>query len=148
MADEDPERPLLTEMAQKLRQARDSSLTDRPEPAPPSEPAPSPPPGRPAPARPPQAEGPDPLQVSLRIDSLERRLFELRAALEDAGVQPVPAGAAERAPAPGDSAAWIAFASAAMGEYDDAKDQADAADQLLAEYRRRRVRGGLLGGEA
>jgi hypothetical protein len=150
MADEapgEPERPLLTEMAEKLRQARGSSFTDRPEPAPSrsqDEPRPAPS----APPQPPAEPVAEPFQASLRIDSLERRLFELRAALEDAGVRPASASAADRAPVPADSAAWVTFAAAAMGEYADAKDQAAAADQLLAEYRARRVRGGLLGGEA
>lgn len=159
MADDESERPLLTEMAEKLRQARGSSFSDRPEPGPPGDGVPHrhdgipqrhepPTPARPAPARVAESDGPDPLQVSLRIDSLERRLFELRAALEDAGAAPVAPAVAGRAPAPADAAAWIAFAAAAMSEYDDVKDQADAADQLLAEYRARRVRGGLLGGEA
>jgi hypothetical protein len=94
------------------------------------------------------SEGPDPLQVSLRIDSLERKLFELRAALDDAVARPAARSGVDPAPAPGDAAAWIAFAAAAMSEYDDAKDQADAADQLLAEYRARRARGRMLGGEA
>jgi hypothetical protein len=44
----------------------------------------------------------------------------------------------------GDLAAWIAFAAAAMSEYDDVQDQARAADQLLAEFRARRAGGGLL----
>jgi hypothetical protein len=149
----EPDRPLLTEMAEKLRQARGSSFSDRPEPSSRPEPAAAgsrdePRPAPSAPPQPPADAGPEPFQASLRIDSLERRLFELRAALEDAGVRPVPASAGDRAPAPADSAAWVAFAAAAMAEYDDAKDQAVAADQLLAEYRARRVRGGLLGGEA
>jgi hypothetical protein len=149
VADDALDRPLLTEMAEKMRQARSTSFTDRPEPAPP---APAAPPARPEPqhqsgGRDP-SPGPDPLQVSLRIDSLERRLFELRAALEDATAQaagPVP----DVAPgvAPGDAAAWIAFAAAAMREYDDAATQAEAADQLLAEYRARRAGGGVLGDE-
>ena len=42
---------------------------------------------------------------------------------------------------------WIAFAAAAMSEYDDANAQAEAADQLLAEYRVRRARGGVLSDE-
>ena len=80
----------------------------------------------------------------MRIDSLERRLFELRAALEDAVAGS--AGAAD-ALAAEDTAAWIAFAAAAMSEYDDATAQAEAADQLLAEYRARRARGGVLSDE-
>jgi hypothetical protein len=83
--------------------------------------------------------------VSSRIDSLERRLFELRAALEDATTQA--ARPASAAGASGDAAAWIAFAAAAMSEYDDANAQAEAADQLLAEYRARRARGGVLADE-
>jgi hypothetical protein len=150
VADDEPERPLLTEMAEKLRQARGSSFTDRPAPAPSSDAQ------RAAPARsspPPRAEsreqepGPDPLQVSLRIDSLERRLFELRAALEDAVAKPGPRASADAVGAGGDSAAWIAFAAAAMTEYDNAVDQAEAADHLLAEFRARRARGGVLSGE-
>jgi hypothetical protein len=82
--------------------------------------------------------------VALRIDSLERRLFELRAALEDAVAPASAAGAAGFHPAPDDAAAWIAFAAAAMTAYEDATDRADAADQVLAEYRTRRARGGVL----
>ncbi len=146
MADDPTDRPLLSEMAEKMRQARGASFTDHPEGA---APAPPPPPPRPAPSQRPEGRdpspGPDPFQVSTRIDSLERRLFELRAALEDATVQAArpdsAAGASE------DAAAWIAFAAAAMSEYDDATAQAEAADQLLAEYRARRARGGLLNNE-
>jgi hypothetical protein len=151
VADDDAvDRPLLTEMAEKMRQARGSSFTDRPE----APPAPPPAPPRPAPQHEPggrdPSPGPDPLQVSLRIDSLERRLFELRTALEDATAQaagPAPAAAAAVGAA-GDAAAWIAFAAAAMSEYDDASAQAEAADQLLAEFRARRARGGVLSDEA
>ena len=139
MADDEPERPLLTEMAEKLRQARSTSFTDRPEPA-----AADPPPPRAAAARPVEPPAPDPLQVALRIDSLERRLFELRAALEDAVAPASAPGAAGFHPAPDDASAWIAFAAAAMTAYADATDRADAADQLLAEYRTRRARGGVL----
>ena len=113
MADDEPERPLLTEMAEKLRQARSTSFTDRPEPA-----AADPPSTRAPAARPVEPSAPDPLQVALRIDSLERRLFELRAALEDAVAPASAAGAAGFHPAPDDAAAWIAFAAAAMTAYD------------------------------
>lgn len=145
MADEETERPLLTEMAEKLRQARSSSFTDRPDAPPAAEP---PPPTRPPAARHGEPPAPDPLQVSLRIDSLERKLFELRAALEDAVAPASAAGEAGLQPAPADAAAWIAFAAAAMNAYEDATDQAGAADELLAEYRARRARGGVLGDEA
>jgi hypothetical protein len=144
VADDPVDRPLLSEMAEKMRQARGTSFTDRPEPAPPAPPAP-----RPAPQRRPEGRdpspGPDPFQVSSRIDSLERRLFELRTALEDVTAQA--AGPASAAGAHEDAAAWIAFAAAAMREYDDATAQAEAADQLLAEYRARRARGGVLSDE-
>jgi hypothetical protein len=144
VADDAADRPLLTEMAEKMRQARGTSFTDRPAPAPPPPPPPRSAPQHQPGSREPSA-GPDPLQVSLRIDSLERRLFELRAALEDATARA--ARPALAASASGDAAAWIAFAAAAMSEYDDATAQAEAADQLLAELRARRARGGVLGDE-
>jgi hypothetical protein len=142
VADDTADRPLLTEMAEKLRQARSSSFTDRPEPAPPSAPAPT---MRPAPQLQSESREPAPVrdqpEASTRIDSLERRLFELRTALDDAVARPAPASAAGTL---SDSAAWIAFAAAAMSHYDDATAQAEAADQLLAEYRARRAHGGVL----
>jgi hypothetical protein len=143
VADDDADRPLLTEMAEKLRQARSTSFTDRPEPAPP-EPAPRAAP-QPRPGGRESAPGGEQLPAPTRIDSLERRLFELRTALEDAvGKLALPAAGTH---APSDSVAWIAFAAAAMSEYDDATAQAEAADQLLAEYRLRRADGGVLSGE-
>jgi hypothetical protein len=141
VADDEADRPLLTEMAEKLRQARGSSFTDRPESTPPREsaaPRPAPPPRPESRPSPPDA---DRFPPSARIDSLERRLFELRIALDEAV-----AGRAG-APADADVAAWIAFAAAAMSQYDDATAQAEAADQLLAEYRARRARGGVLSDE-
>jgi hypothetical protein len=144
VADDDPERPLLTEMAEKLRQARSASFTDRPDGPAGAE---TPPPRAPA-ARPVEPPAPDPLQVALRIDSLERRLFELRAALDDAVAPAAVAGAAGFHPVADDAAAWIAFAAAAMTAYEDATDQAEAADRLLAEYRARRARGGVLNDDA
>ena len=95
MADDEPERPLLSEMAEKLRQARSSSFTDQPEAAPaPPPPSPVRAPGSAAAAGRPRARPPRTrFRCRLRIDSLERRLFELRAALEDAAA-PRTAGSA------------------------------------------------------
>jgi hypothetical protein len=82
----------------------------------------------------------------MRLDSIERRLFDLRAALDElaAGQTDTPLAAEEHAPS--DAEAWIAFAAAAVRVSDDVEERAEIADQLLAEYRKRRVRGGVLGG--
>ena len=86
------------------------------------------------------------LQASMRLDSIERRLFDLRAALDElaAGQPDTPLASETRAPS--DAEAWIAFAAAAVRRSDDVGEGAEIADQLLAEYRKRRSRGGELGG--
>jgi hypothetical protein len=154
--DGDVERPVLSEMAEKLRRARSAGFHDFEEPdavgAAPVERAAAPversePPGETI--RPPDereaGEGSGSLQASLRLDSIERRLFDLRAALDElAAAQPAGLRDAGRH-TPTDAEAWIAFAAAAVGRVDDARAQAEVADRLLAEYRERTARGGLLG---
>jgi hypothetical protein len=86
------------------------------------------------------------LQASMRLDSIERRLFDLRAALDElAAGQPDTVPDAAGSHTPTDAEAWIAFAAAAVRRSDDAGAQAEIADQLLAEFRKRRARGGVLG---
>jgi hypothetical protein len=146
----DPERPLLTEMAEKLRQARSAGFGDEaesPRTAETAQPAQRPreSDGPPRPRRPESDPPREHLQAPSRIDSLERRLFELRVALDEAVGRQAEASPEAGARAPSDAEAWIAFAAAAAARCDDAGVQAGVADRLLAEYRRRRERGGLLG---
>lgn len=144
MSDADPERPMLTEMAEKLRQARRAGFGEEIE-SPRTSDAGTPDSGqRPVPARRDADAASEHLRGPSRIDSLERRLFELRVALDEAvGRQAEPPSVADTH-APSDAEAWIAFAAAAAGRSDDAAVQAGVADRLLAEYRKRRGRGGLL----
>jgi hypothetical protein len=140
---------MLTEMAEKLRQARSAGFGEEIES--PRGAAGGPPPRQarepeePAAKRRPEGESaPETVQSPSRIDSLERRLFELRVALDEAVARQTVAGPAGGAPAPSEAEAWITFAAAAAGRFDDADVQAGVADRLLAEYRKRRRRGGLL----
>ena len=157
--DRDAERPAPSEMAEKLRRARSAGFHDfEPEPHAPGAPPLERPPEPMQPSEP-LAEktrvpddrdagaGSGSLQASMRLDSIERRLFDLRAALDElaAGQTDLPLDA--EAHAPSDAEAWIAFAAAAVRRSDDAEEGAEIADQLLAEYRKRRARGGVLGGE-
>jgi hypothetical protein len=127
-------RPMLREMAEKLRQARSMDFhgedPDRE--------------GRAA--RPPAAErerearpAADAVQVSTRIDSFERRLFELRVTLDEVVANQLDGSRNATARLPSDAEAWIAFAAAAAARGDDAEAQALVADRLLAEYRQRRA---------
>jgi hypothetical protein len=149
VSDGDAERPLLTEMAEKLRQARSAGFGEEIE-SPRDADAGHPPrqarePEQPPAPRRPEAEpAPETFQGPSRIDSLERRLFELRVALDEAVARQTDAAPAAGARAPNEAEAWIAFAAAAAGRFDDADVQAGVADRLLAEYRKRRRRGGLL----
>ena len=83
----------------------------------------------------------------MRLDSIERRLFDLRAALDELAAGHTDLALDAETHAPSDAEAWIAFAAAAVRRSDDAEEGAEIADQLLAEYRKRRARGGVLGGE-
>ena len=150
MSDGDPERPLLTEMAEKLRQARSAGFGEETE-SPRSAETAQPPAQRSrepdGPSRPRRLEAdppPEHLQAPSRIDSLERRLFELRVALDEAVGRQAEASPEAGSRVPSDAEAWIAFAAAAAARFDDAGAQAGAAERLLAEFRRRRERGGLL----
>jgi hypothetical protein len=149
VSDGPADRPLLTEMAEKLRQARSAGFGEEIESpsradagAPPR--AAREPEAPPAPRRPAADSAPETFQGPSRIDSLERRLFELRVALDEAVSRQTDASPDAGAPAPSEAEAWIAFAAAAAGRFDDADVQAGVADRLLAEYRKRRQRGGLL----
>jgi hypothetical protein len=158
--DGDAERPVLSEMAEKLRQARSAGFHDvEPEP----HVADEPPVERPAEAvqridEPDEPERPvgvrdagggsGSLQASMRLDSIERRLFDLRAALDELAAEQTSMLLAAEAHTPTDAEAWIAFAAAAVRRGDHAEAQAEIADQLLGEYRKRRARGGVLSGEA
>jgi len=147
VSDAEAERPMLTEMAEKLRQARSAGFGEEIESprradAPPRQARE--PEERPAPRRTEADSAPETFQGPSRIDSLERRLFELRVALDEAVSRQTGASPDAGARAPSDAEAWIAFAAAAARRYDDAEVQAGAADRLLAEYRKRRRRGGLL----
>ena len=157
--DRDAERPAPSEMAEKLRRARSAGFHDfEPEPHAPDPSAVEHPPEPRQPSEPlaEKTRVPDDrdaggaaasLQASMRLDSIERRLFDLRAALDElAGGQPdTPLASETRVPS--DAEAWIAFAAAAVRRSDDVGEGAEIADQLLAEYRKRRARGGVLGGE-
>jgi hypothetical protein len=158
--DGDVERPVLSEMAEKLRRARSAGFHDfehephDPEVSPAENPAeavqrsvePA------EPARPVEDQGAagssGSLQASLRLDSIERRLFDLRAALDELAAAQTDILPAPEGRAPTDAEAWIAFAAAAAHREDDAAAQAEIADQLLSEYRKRRARGGVLGAGA
>ena len=155
--DGDAERPVLSEMAEKLRQARGSGFHDaEPEDAadaPPRAAAP-PPAAAPPRARARGARGTTTrtresgsLQASLRLDSIERRLFDLRATLDELAAEHTDMLLATGRAAPTDAEAWIAFAAAAIPGDGDAAGKAEIADRLLAEYRRRRESGGVLSGE-
>jgi hypothetical protein len=147
VSDADAERPMLTEMAEKLRQARRAGFGEEIE-SPRGADAPARPPRepeeRPAPRRSEGDSAPETFQGPSRIDSLERRLFELRVALDEAVSRQTHASPGAGARAPSDAEAWIAFAASAARRFDDADVQAGVADRLLAEYRKRRRRGGLL----
>jgi len=118
---------MLTEMAEKLRQARRAGFGEEIE-SPRSSDAGTHDPGqRPVPARRDADAASEHLQGPSRIDSLERRLFELRVALDEAvGRQAEPPSVADTH-APSDAEAWIAFAAAAAGRSDDAAVQAGVA---------------------
>jgi hypothetical protein len=157
--DGDAERPVLSEMAEKLRRARSAGFHDfEQEPDVPEAPRAARPaetvqrreePVEPAPLEEERdtGGGSGSLQASLRLDSIERRLFELRAALDElaAGQSDMPPDGDGHTPT--DAEAWIAFAAAAVRRSDDAGAQAAIADQLLAEYRKRRASGGVLSGD-
>jgi hypothetical protein len=84
----------------------------------------------------------------MRLDSIERRLFDLRAALDELAAERTGRLLDAEAHTPTEAEAWIAFAAAAIRRGDPAEAQAEIADQMLAEYRKRRARGGVLSGEA
>jgi hypothetical protein len=143
VSDDETGRPMLTEMAEKLRQARSmdfhgedhSALGGNGE-------------ARVARAPAPAAErrsddrqarsATDAIRVSTRIDSFERRLFELRVTLDEVVANQLDGIGGGTSRLPSDAEAWIAFAAAAAGRGEDAETQALVADQLLAEYRKRR----------
>jgi hypothetical protein len=153
----DAERPVLSEMAEKLRRARSAGFHDfEPEPHPSSAPSVE------QPAEPVQRSeapaaktrplddrdrsGSGSLQASMRLDSIERRLFELRAALDELAAGQTDMLLDAEAHTPTDAEAWIAFAAAAVRRSDNVEAQAEIADRLLAEYRKRLQRGGVFGG--
>ena len=157
--DRDAERPAPSEMAEKLRRARSAGFHDfepeshapgappldlPPEPMQPSEPLAE---KTRAPDDRDAGAGSGSLQASMRLDSIERRLFDLRAALDELAAGHTDLALDAETHAPSDAEAWIAFAAAAVRRSDDAEEGAEIADQLLAEYRKRRARGGVLGGE-
>jgi hypothetical protein len=160
--DGDAERPVLSEMAEKLRQARSAGFHDvEPEPHVADEPPIAQPaetvqrieppdePERPIAVRDAGGgSGSGSLQASMRLDSIERRLFDLRAALDELAAEQTSLLLAAVAHTPTDAEAWIAFAAAAVRRGDRAEAQAEIADQLLGEYRKRRAPGGVLSGEA
>ena len=136
-------RPMLTEMAEKLRQARSMDFHGEDQTAQRAH----------GEARAGRAPGPaaerrlddhearsaaDAVHVSTRIDSFERRLFELRVTLDEVVANQLDGSRSGMARLPSDAEAWIAFAAAAAGRGYDAEAQARVADQLLAEYRKRR----------
>ena len=142
--DRDAERPVLSEMAEKLRRARSAGFHDfEGEPqtadAPPVE-RPAEPVGRSEvaaeKARPhddrDEGSGAGSLQASLRLDSIERRLFDLRAALDELAAGQTDMLLDAEAHAPTDAEAWIAFAAAAVRRSDDVEEGAAIADRLLA----------------
>ena len=158
--DRDAERPAPSEMAEKLRRARSAGFHDfEPEPHAARRAA------RRAPARADAAErtagGEDPRARRPGRGRRRRLAPGLHAPRLDRAPPVRPARGARRARsraaptlpldaethAPSDAEAWIAFAAAAVRRSDDAEEGAEIADQLLAEYRKRRARGGVLGGE-